>query len=204
MSRAREARRHARRSEPQEPSFDRLMNAARDLFAEQGFAATSLDDVAAAAGVTKGSLYHHFSGKTDLFEVVFEEQAELLSQRVAEVVAGKRGSTWTAAYAGIAAFLEYSQDPRVQRIMLLDAPSVLGWERVREIESRYGLALIKAVLTRLAAENLIRRHDTDTVAHLLFGALVEGSLLVARTDDPDAARRRVEREARRLLAGFAA
>ena len=186
-----------------DPSFERLLRAAADLFAREGFAATSLDSVASAAGVTKGSLYHHFEGKADLFEAVFERQAAEQAERVGAVAARKR-EPWQVAYAGVRAFLDESQDPGVQRIMLIDGPSVLGWDRVREIEAEYGLALIKAVLGQLIADGQIRRHDVDVLAHLLFGALTEGALLIARSEDATAASRTVERELRRMIDGLAA
>ena len=186
-----------------EPAFERLLNAAADLFGRDGFAAASLDAVAAGAGVTKGSLYHHFDGKADLFEAVCERQAAELSKQVGAIAAGKR-DPWQVAYAGVRAFLDESQDPAVQRIMLVDGPSVLGWDRVREIEAEYGLALIKAVLGQLMADGQIRRHDVDVLSHLLFGALTEGALLIARAGDATAARRTVERELRRMIDGLAA
>ena len=191
-----------RRERGSEPAFDRLLRAGRELYARDGFAATSLDAVAAAAGVTKGSLYHHFTSKSDLFEAVFEEEARALSEHVAAVVARKRDA-WEGAYAGIRAFLDRSQEPGVQRIMMLDAPSVLGWERVREIEAAYGLALVKATIEHLVASERMKRADSDVLAHLLFGALVEGSLLIARAGGAASARRKVEREVRQLLDGLA-
>jgi AcrR family transcriptional regulator len=182
-------------------AFDRLLDAGREQFARDGYAGTSLDSVAAAAGVTKGSLYHHFRGKTDLFEAVFERLAAELSERVAMAALRKR-DPWQVAYTGVRAFLDGSQDPGVQRIMLLDGPSVLGWERVRELEAPYGLALIKTVITLLTDAGQIARHDPDVLAHLLFGALTEGALLIARADDAEAARRKVERELRAVLTGL--
>jgi AcrR family transcriptional regulator len=182
---------------------ERLLRAAADLFAREGFAAASLDSVAAAAGLTKGSLYHHFDGKAALFEAVFERQAAELAQRVA-ADAASRSDPWQVAYAGVRAFLDQSQDPAVQRIMLVDGPSVLGWDRVREIEAEHGLALIKAVLVQLMKDGQIRRHDVDVLSHLLFGALTEGALLIARAGDPVASRRTVERELRRMIDGLAA
>jgi AcrR family transcriptional regulator len=178
------------------------MKAARRLFTEQGYAATSLDAVAAAGRVTKGSLYHHFSDKRELFEAVFEAEARAVFDRVVEALARKRDPL-QAAYTGIATFLDVSQEPSVQRIMLLDAPSVLGWERTREIEGRYGLALIRASLAQLRAAGRIKRHDPDSLAHILFAALSEGALAIARADDPPGMRRKFERQIRQLLDALA-
>ena len=184
-------------------AFERLLRAAADLFAREGFAAASLDAVASAAGVTKGSLYHHFDGKVALFEAVAERQEAELSQRVAAIAAAER-DPWQVAYAGVRAFLDESQDPAFQRIMLLDGPSVLGWERIRAIEAEHGLALIKAVLGQLMEIGQIRRHDVEVLSHLIFGALIEGAFLIARADDAVATRRTVERELRRMIDGLAA
>jgi AcrR family transcriptional regulator len=187
---------------PLEPTFDRLLRAGRDRFSSDGFAATSLDAVAAAGGVTKGSLYHHFSGKADLFEAVFEEEARSLTEQVAQVVAKER-DPWKGAYAGVRAFLESAQDPAVQRIMFLDAPSVLGWERVREIDAEYGLALVRLALEQLIAGGQIRRQDTEILSHVLFGALLEAAQLIARARNQAVTRRKVERVLRQLLDGLA-
>jgi AcrR family transcriptional regulator len=185
------------------PAFDRLLAAGRELFAREGYAGTSLDAVAAAAGVTKGSLYHHFRSKSDLFEAVFVQIAAELAEQVG-TQALRHPDPWEVAYAGVSAFLDADQDPGVQRIMLLDGLSVLGWDRMRELEAPYGLALIKAVIEMLAATGDLRPHDGDVLAHLLFGALVEGALLIARADDAGAARRRVEGELRALIEGLRA
>jgi AcrR family transcriptional regulator len=190
-----------RREEAIALAFDRLLAAGREHFTRDGYAGTSLDAVAAAAGVTKGSLYHHFRSKSELFEAVFEQLAADLSERVGAAALRKR-DPWQVAHTGVRAFLDGSQDPGVQRIMLLDGPSVLGWDRVRELEAPYGLALIKAVIALLRDSGGIGRHDPDVLAHLLFGALTEGALLVARADDPAAARRKVDRELRALVDGL--
>lgn len=178
-----------------EPTHDRLVRAARERFAAEGFAGASLDAVAADAGVTKGSLYHHFSGKADLFEAVFAAEARSLSARVAADVAAQR-DPWKGALAGIRAFLRLSQEPAVQRIMLLDAPSALGWERVRAIEAGHGLALIEA-----AVAEVLPGRPAGVLAHLLFGALTEGALLVAQGE---ASARTVEREVVAMLEGMRA
>lgn len=180
----------------------RLVETARDLFARDGFADTSLDDIVAACGVTKGSLYHHFPSKTALFEAVFEEECRRLADAVAAVVARKR-DTWAAAYAGIGAFLDASSDRSTQRIMVLDAASVLGWDRMREIEAEYGLALVRATVEQLMAEGLIAKHDARVLSLLLFGALEEAAVCIARAADQQRTRRAVERELRALVGGLA-
>ncbi len=159
-----------------------LVAAARSLFAREGYAATSLEAVAAEAHVTKGALYHHFGGKRQLFEAVFEEEERRLCEALAAVYA-EEADPLQGAYAGCRAFLEVSLDPAVQRITLVDGPSVLGWERLREIEERYGLAMIKEAL-RDAGKAGGSGRDVDAPAHLIFGALCEGAMFLARAEDP--------------------
>ena len=190
-----------RRTEATALAFGRLLAAGNEHFARDGYAGTSLDAVAAGAGVTKGSLYHHFRSKSELFEAVFEQLAASLSQQVGTEALGQT-DPWEVAFTGVRAFLDAEQDPGVQRIMLLDGPSVLGWERVRELEAPYGLALIKAVIALLQDAGQIGPHDPGVLAHLWFGALTEGALLIARAEDSAAARTKVEGELRALIEGL--
>jgi len=179
-------------------TLERLIRVARTRFAEEGFAATSLDTIAADAGVTKGSLYHHFSSKADLFGDVFEDEQAAITRHIAAASASQRDA-WDAAYAGVRAFLDAHMDPGVQRITLVDAPSALGWEEMRKLREPYGLALIRAALEALAGTDRLRFRQIDALAHLLFGALCEAVLYIAAADDPGAARRKMERELRALL-----
>ena len=184
--------------ERSETTRGELLAAARKVFASRGFAATSLETVVSICGVTKGALYHHFDGKRDLFRAVFEEEQRRLATIVAEAYTHK-ADPWSGFIAGCRAFLGEALDPAVQQIVFLDAPGVLGWEVMHELETDYGLTLIKDGLSRLMTAGRIRRRPVDPLAHLLFGALTEGALFVARASDREAARRRVVREFEGLL-----
>lgn len=194
-------------AERSEATTARLIGTARALFAREGYARTSLEAVCAEAGVTKGALYHHFAGKAELFEAVFEaEERELCASLVrgAGSGSGRRRDPWQTFQAGCRAFLQATLDPGVQRITLLDAPGVLGWKRMREIEADYGLRLLKEGLRHAADAGRLRTHDVDGLAHLLFGALCEGAMYIARAPDQDAALKRTTRELNALLDGLAA
>jgi AcrR family transcriptional regulator len=177
-----------------------LLAAARELFAADGYAATSLDAVAAKAGVTKGAVYHHYSGKRELFAAVFAREQERLSQAVVAAYQGVE-DPWEAFEAGAAAFVEACQEPGVQRIFLLDAPSALGWETIRKLES--GSLQMMEQGIRLAIEaGSIEERPVEPLAHLLFGALCESAMVVARAPDQRAALDDALAELHRLLASL--
>src|SRR4051812_11546580 len=120
-----------------------LVAAARPLFAARGFADVGTEEIVRAAGVTRGALYHQFADKTELFAAVFEEVEKEVTQRIAEGAFGAGAETpFAALEAGAEQFLAVCAEPDIQRIVLLDAPVVLGWERWRDIGLRYGMGLV--------------------------------------------------------------
>lgn len=179
-----------------------LVDAARELFAQDGFAATSLDAVVARAGVTKGALYHHFDSKRSLFRAVYDREQERSAQVVA-AAAGRKRDPWDAFEAGCRAFLDFTLDPGVQRITLIDAPGALGWEAMREGE-RASLLMMEEGLRRAIAAGRIPKRPVEPLAVLLFGALCEGAMTIARAPDQKAALRGTWAELRRMFAALAA
>jgi AcrR family transcriptional regulator len=163
-----------------------LIGAARELFAERGYAGVGTEEIVQRSGVTRGALYHHFRSKAKLFEAVFVEMEEELARRFAAEALSK-ADPYEALIAGAELFLEICREPEVQRIALLDAPSVLGWERWREIEARYSLGLIKAGLEAAMEAGAIERRPIDPLAHVILGAMMEAGLFVARAGDDPAA-----------------
>jgi len=182
---------------------ERLLAHARTLFAERGYAAVGTEEIVRAAGVTRGALYHQFRDKAALFEAVVEEVEAETTAAVAEQAVATDGPPLEALRAGARAFLTLCADPGVERILLLDAPAVLGWERWREIGLRHGLGLVTGVLEAGMENGTIARQPVTALAHLLIGALDEGAMLVARADDRGAARRDVDAVIDRLLDGLA-
>lgn len=180
-----------------------LVAAAHRLFATRGFAATPIEDVLKAAGIARGGLYHHFASKTELFRAVFEEQEKRLMAAVSDATADKHDA-WAALRAGCEAFLDACLDPAVQRIVLIDAPSVIGWEAMREIESRYALALLEGGLERAMQAGKLAKRPTRPLAHFLLGALSESAMAIARAPDPAATMQASKRELTRLLTALAA
>jgi AcrR family transcriptional regulator len=183
-----------RRTQAERTSATRraLLDAARDQFAERGFSGTGREQVAAAAGVTRGALYHHFGTKEGLFRAVVEELEAALAERVAAAALAGTDPV-DELRRGCLAFLDACMEPAVRRIVLLEAPAVLGWDAWREIDARYGLALVRSGLAGALDQVGLDPDAVDPLAHLLLGALNEAALLVATAEDPVRAREDVGR-----------
>ena len=178
------------------------MAAGRQLFGTSGFAATSVDDIARAARVTTGALYHHFPTKAAVFEAVFEQvHADLLAASMA--AAAGAADTIELLAAGFGAFLDKVLEPEVQRIIITDAPAVLGLARFTELDERYAYAATVAALEAANAAGTLRVDDPPTLARLLLGALTRAGLLIASSPEPAATRDAVAATLRALISGFA-
>ncbi len=195
---AKQARRT--QAERTEATTTALVDAARELFAQDGYAATSLDAVAAKARVTKGAVYHHFEGKQQLFEAVFAREVERLAASMPGVYASKR-DPWDAFEACCRAFLEECLEPGLQRIMLLDALAAMGWEGVRRMEAPM-LEMMEVAIGRAVEAGRIAPRPAGPLAVFLYGALCETSMNVARADNQKAAHRRAITELGHVLSGL--
>ncbi len=188
-------------AERREATTASLVAAARELFAKDGYAATSLDAVAKKAGVTKGAVYHHFEGKQTLFEAVFAREVVGLTAAIARVYA-RQQDPWKAFEAGSRAFLEACLDPGLQRIVLLDAFAAIGWERIRRQEAPL-LEMMQLGIERAIEAGKIAPRDALTLANFLYGALCETAMVVARAPDQKAAQREAVAELGRVIDGLA-
>ena len=177
-----------------------LLSAARRLFAERGFAATSTEEVVVQAGVTRGALYYHFENKEDLFRAVYATVQEEVLERVS-AVAMVEAEPWAGVVAGCSAYLDASLDPATQRIALLDAPSVLGWDAWREIGFQHLFGLLAAGLDWAMAAGELADQPVVPLIHVLLGALNEGAMFIARADDPVGARNQIGAVVSELLRG---
>ena len=190
-------------TERSESTRTALIEAARALFAERGYAGVGTEEIVRAAGVTRGALYHHFDGKLELFAAVYEQiEAELAERIAAGALAANAESPLEAMRAGAEMFLAASTEPEAQRIVLLDGPSVLGWDRWREIAAEHGLGLIEASLQAAIDVGAIEPQPVRALAHVLMGALDEAAMLVARAEDPETAQAEVARALDLLLDGL--
>jgi AcrR family transcriptional regulator len=180
-----------------------LVAAGRRLFGTAGFAATSVEDIAREARVTTGALYHHFPTKAAVFEAVFEElHADMLEASV-QAAAAADGPV-ALLLAAIGAFLDQVLEPEVQRIIITDAPAVLGLARFIELDERYAYAGFVAALQEATEAGALRVDDPGTLARLLLGALTRAGLLIASSAEPKATRDAVAATMQALISGFAA
>jgi len=161
----------------------RLLRESRRLFAEQGYAAVGLAEIVRAAGVTKGALYHHFAGKTDLFRAVLAQVQADVAEQVASA-ADREPDPWTQLTTGCRTFLTASTHPEIQRIMLVDGPAVLGWSEWRALDEAGAAHHLTDALTHLAETGVITPQPIPPLAHLLSGAMNEAALWLATSTNP--------------------
>jgi AcrR family transcriptional regulator len=186
-----------------EATRQRLIAAARTLFAERGYAGVATEQIVQAAGVTRGALYHQFRDKAALFGAVAEAvQAEIAQRITTGAQTDGPVDPMAALHAGIRRFLEACADPAVERILLLDGPAVLGWQAWRELADRYGLGLLQHALQAAIDAGVITPQPVVPLAHVLIGALDECALYVARAQDPPAARQQCTAILQQLLGGL--
>jgi AcrR family transcriptional regulator len=180
-----------------------LVRAGRQLFGSKGFAATSVGDIARAARVTTGALYHHFPNKAAVFEAVFEQvHADMMADTI-KAVAAADGPTGQLA-AGVGVFLDQVMEPEVQRVIITDGPAVLGLERFVELDERNALEGTVALLEAANASGAFQIEDPQTLARLLFGAMTRAGQLIASSADPAATRDAIGATFPGLIRGFAA
>ena len=180
-----------------------LVDVAEQLFTSHGYSATSLDAIVAGADVTKGALYHHFSGKQAVFEAAFERVESRASSGIARATEG-HDDPWEKAQAGLRAFLEAVQEPAYRQVVISDGPSVLGHERFREQEERSTYAIVDEIVRSALGTDAYDLDDAmlDTFTRIFFGAMSAAGSAVAVSQDPAAAAARVELAIGTIMAGL--
>ena len=195
-----------KKAEQSEATRTALLEVARELFTERGYAGTATEDIAQRAGVTRGALYYQFGDKSGLFYAVLEGISLSTNEKVVSAMqSGQReqGDLWDQIVrAGTAAYLDACMDPAVQRIGLIEAPAVLGWEEKRELDRKYGISLISSALQELMGAGLIALQPVKPLAHLVLSAVLEAAMYIARADDIPAARKEMGTSLERLLDGM--
>jgi AcrR family transcriptional regulator len=171
------------------------MTAARRLWGARGYADVGTPEIAEAAGVTRGAMYHQYADKTALFRAVIEAaETEVIERLIAAVTAAEPDSPAEALYVAADAWLDIAREPEVRQLMLLDAPSVLGWSEYREISRRYALGMTEQLLGTAIEAGLLTPQPVRPLATVMLAAMNEAALYLAReevSDDEQADVRRV-------------
>jgi AcrR family transcriptional regulator len=164
----------------------RLLAVASELFAERGYEGTAIETVLERADLSKGSLYHHFANKRDLYEAVLEETEARLARSTVLAARGA-GDPAEGLRAGCKAFLRLARDPAISRIVLRDAPTVVGWARWREIDERHAFGILRRGVAATPAAERLSRERQDVLAHVLLASLIELAMIIASSETPRAA-----------------
>jgi AcrR family transcriptional regulator len=178
-----------------------LVDVAAELFTEQGYAGTSLDAIVSGARVTKGALYHHFSGKQALFEAVFEKVEADASKRISKTVRTTR-DPWEKAVLGLREFLEVVQQPAYSRIVIQEGPVVLGYERYREQEERSTFGIVQEIVSSVLEAYDLEPSMVETFSRVFFGAMSAAGAAVSSAEDTKRASAEVEAAIAFILAGL--
>jgi AcrR family transcriptional regulator len=154
-----------------------LQLAALQWFSAQGFEKAPVGSICADAGVTVGALYHHYGDKKGLFAAVVEQvDAQLVQLALAarNAVVDNGGSAWDAFLASIDTVLQAGTNAPMRRLMLVDAPAVLGAGAWDEIRQRQGLGAMRESIRALQARGVFKSHDAERLARIVLGALYGG------------------------------
>ncbi|TWT08858.1 TetR/AcrR family transcriptional regulator [Reyranella sp. CPCC 100927] len=169
-----------------------LLRQGRRIFSTAGYADAATEDIVRQAGLTRGALYYHFRDKRALFEAVVEDVAREMADKI-DAAALPAKSAFDGLMLGTHAFLDACLDPATRRIYLVDAPSVLGWHRWREIDGRHGMRTLRIGVEAVLAERPDRALSTEPLAYLLSGALNEAAMWLHEATDESVARREIDR-----------
>lgn len=177
-----------------------LIRAARPLFAADGFGAVSAEAIARAAGVTRGAMYHQFADKTEVYAAVLEEiEDEVMARISAGIADADQDDLVEVMKVGARIWLDACAEPAVHQIVLIEAPSVLGWERWREVSLRHGMGMVQALIQGAIESGRIPPQPVLPLAHVLIGALDEAAIYLARSDGSAATRKEVDTLIDRLV-----
>lgn len=180
-----------------------LVGAARRLWGARGYAEVGTPEIAEAAGVTRGAMYHQYADKAALFVAVLEAvETEILERLAGRVAAAGPTGPAEALYAAADAWLEIAGEPEVRQLVLLDAPSVLGWSGFREISQRYALGMTEQLLQAAVDAGQLRPQPVRQLATVMIGALDEAAMSIAGAEDPEREKEDVRAVVHNLIAGL--
>ena len=173
-----------------------LRRQARKLFAQKGYSGANTNELVERARVTKGALYHHFANKKELYQAVVEDMEQELVERIEAAGAGR--APWERLSTMCSAYVDACREPALARMLVLEAPAVLGWKTWCNLEQRYEVAAFARCLREIDGLN----EPAETLAQVILGALTTGARVIATAPDPEAARVEVHQTIDRLICGL--
>jgi AcrR family transcriptional regulator len=191
----------SRREENTEATRQALVSAGRDIFAKEGFQAAGMEVISRAARVTRGAFYHHFEDKKALFDAVVVAMQSDVADRV-EMAARTQPRIWDRLRTGLDAYLDACLEPDYGRIVIQEAPAVLGQRRYREIEEAYPMALLIATMKALKRDGEIAFDDAELLARMIDAMICKVALMLPEAADPKKLRKNALRLIDGLLSAF--
>lgn len=191
----------SRREEYKELTRAALLEAATERFAQDGYAATTIDDIASSARVSKGAVYYHFPDKAQLFEAAFRDGQQQLLTKVAEAAAGQP-DPWDQLDAAVGAYLEYTVADATHRALLQQAPQAIGADRCREIDEQLGLPVLLTALNNLHGTGELTASPTEMLARVLFSSLCEAAMTAGAAPDTLQAQSQARAALRAITSGL--
>lgn len=193
---------HKPRSEMIAETRAKLVAAARHAFGTKGYAEASMDDFTAAAGLTRGALYHHFGDKKGLLQAVIAQIDAEMNERL-HMVAQNAPTRWQGFVDECIAYIEMALEPEIQRILLRDGPAVLGDPTTWPSQNAC-ISTMTENLRHLVEEGTIVETDPEATAQLLNGATLNAALWIANAPAPEATSRKAIQATKALLQGLLA
>ncbi|MGY6564482.1 MAG: TetR/AcrR family transcriptional regulator [Halomonadaceae bacterium] len=189
-----------KRVQKMEETRAKLIRAAREAFATKGYAAASMDELTAEAGLTRGALYHNFGGKQGLMQAVVDQIDQEMVERML-VAQARAASRWEGLLEEGVAYIEMALEPEVQRIMLLDGPAVLG-DPSQWPNQNACLLRTTQTIQALIDEGTVKPVDAEAAARLINGAALNAALWIAAADEPRAVLPKAVEAFRQLATGL--
>lgn len=193
----------SRREEYAEATRQALLSVAREIFTREGYQTAGIEAIARAARVTRGAFYHHFEDKKALFDAVVVALQVETTARIEQRSRAQR-KIWDRLNVGIDAYLDACLEPAYGRIVIHDAPAVLGNKRFREIEEAYPMALLTASLKALKRDGELDFEDIDLLARMVDAMICKVAVMLPEADDPKKLRARGQKLIGSLLGVYRA
>jgi AcrR family transcriptional regulator len=161
-----------------------LVEAARGLFAEKGYAETSTPEIVKAAGVTRGALYHHFEDKVALFRAVVTQEYRAVAEEIKASAGDAPRSAIDALWHGSRGYMEAMKDKGRVRIMLLDGPAVLGQIELHKTDGETSADTLRQGLAEAMRTKQIKSLPIEALTVQLSALFDRAALAVSEGDDP--------------------